>query len=77
MRSQFKVAVLLGTVAASAADAADLANGGGYETVCFTHRAGDYLRLRAGRDRAMLLVSALAKSALFPAHGQASEGRSS
>ena len=32
MRSQFTVAVLLGIVAASAADAADLANGGGYET---------------------------------------------
>ncbi|MGC1956644.1 MAG: hypothetical protein WA683_03180 [Pseudolabrys sp.] len=32
MRSQFTVAVLLGIVAASAADAADLASGGGYET---------------------------------------------
>ena len=32
MRSQFTVAVLLGIAAASAADAADLANGGGYET---------------------------------------------
>ncbi|MGA8558690.1 MAG: hypothetical protein WB685_04585 [Pseudolabrys sp.] len=80
MRSQFTVAVLLGIVAASAADAADLANGGGYETYSpFVSRIEPVINydLRAGRDRAMQLVSALAKSALFPAHGQASEGRSS
>lgn len=80
MRSQFTVAVLLGIVAASAADAADLANGGGYETYSpFVSRIELVIIYDFEQD---VIVRCYwcppwQKSALFPAHGQASEGRSS
>src|SRR5262249_55040237 len=45
--------------------------------VSFTHGACDYLRLGAGSDCPMLLVSAVAEPALFPAHRPASQGRPS
>lgn len=80
MRSQFTVAVLLGIVAASAADAADLANGGGYETYSpFVSRIEPVINydFEPGVIVRCYWCPPWQKSALFPAHGQASEGRSS